>query len=220
MPTKKTAKKKPVKKAAPPANLKPRANNVAGMTAMDKAKQFAQFARDNEWWAGVKTIKDTGNIIVTVKRDDGRYKETITVEWSGNRVTKNGIVYTIEGQDRALLVHNLAAARHHISGDKLFKREVKERRRKRAPKRHLRVLGGDGSEVEESDDAPRYTPVGAHVVDKWYDIVVSKTKKAKGKTVRKVIARIEGVGPAQVESMRRIWEADGLDVTVQDRAAS
>lgn len=205
----------PTKQAAPP---KPRSNQMAGMTPMEKAQAFAQFARDNEWWAGAKTIKDTGNIMVTVKRDDGRYKETITVEWSGSRVTQNGIIYTIEGQGRSLVVHNLAAARHHIDGSRMFKREVKERR-KRAPRRHLRILGGDGSEFGEGEE-PTRTIIGAHIIDKWYDMVVTKKKRAKGKTVTKIVARIEGLGKPQADSLTRVWEADGLEVTVKDRSVA
>jgi hypothetical protein len=86
------------------------------------------------------------------------------------------------------------------------------------------TVNEDGSISRSEEDPSTHAPVGGHVVDKWYDMKVTKTvaKKVKGKKVTKTktVAAIENIGKQQVESLRRIWEADGLTVNVEEREAS
>lgn len=193
-----TARKQAVVRKAP-------STNPARMSAADKAQELAQFCRDNEWWVKVET-KDT--VRVTAKRDDGRYKETITVEWNGNRVARNGIVYSQEGNSRTLVVHNLAAARRHISGEKLLKREVSERKRRR-PTMRLRVIEGGKIEHVEGDEARRQPVIGGHIIDKWYDLVIwIDVKKRGGKIEQKVLLRTGGLSMPSCTSLIRVWERD------------
>lgn len=173
------------------------------MSGVDKAKEFAQFCRDNEWWAKVET-KDT--VRVVAKCDDGRYKETITVEWSGNRVARNGIVYSQEGSSRTLVVHNLAAARNHIDGSKFLKREVKERRRRSTVK--LRVLEGGKIERVEGEEAKRQPVIGGDIIDKWYDLVIWEDVKKGRKVEQKILLRTGGILMETCKRLIRIWEQD------------
>jgi len=214
----KPARKAVAKKTTPPT--KPPAakrRSVVGMTAMDKAKEFAQFARDNEWWAGIKSDKDSGAVIVTVKRDDGRYKEMITVEWQGNRVIRNGILYTIDGTGRTLVVHNVSAARHHIDGSRLLKREVKVRRKRRAAsKAKLRVMEDGTIAYVVEDEQEKEVVLHYH---RWYDMVVYTESKIRGKVKQKVLMRTGNIGTPQIESLTRIFKADHPDAIIATREA-
>lgn len=191
-------------------------------SGQDKAKEFASWAKDQGWWTKVAYDKDSDITTVTAKRDDGEFKETIMAEWHGSRVPARGVTLSIEG-GRTIVLRNVSAARQHMDGSKMVKREVTERRAKK-PARSSRIITvNDDGTITHSETVEREI-IGAHVVDKWYDMTVTRpvTVTRKGKKVRttKVIAKVEGIGKPQVESLTRLWEGDGFTVAVTDRAAS
>jgi hypothetical protein len=196
------------------------ATAAARAAGIDKANDFADYAREHGWWADVKEDKKSSTITVTCKRDDGKYKEVITVEWNGDRVSRGGVLLTII-DGRTILLRNVSAARKHIDGSKVLKREVQERkvRRQRKAVRNI-VVNDDGSVSidDEEDDLPK--PVGGHIIDKRYHFTAFKpgkrTKAGKRLTADKVMVRCGPIGSQQVESLTRFFAIDGYEAKTEE----
>lgn len=198
------------------------ATAAARAAGIDKANDFADYARENGWWAEVKEDKKAGTVTVTCKRDDGKYKEVISVEWHGDRVARGGVLLTII-DGRTILLRNVSAARKHIDGTKTVKREVQERRVRRERKAVRNIVVNDDGTVsidDEEDDVTAHKPVGAHIVDKWYHFTAFKpgkrTKAGKRLTADKVMVRCGPIGTQQVESLTRFFAVDGFEVRTEE----
>jgi hypothetical protein len=205
-----------------PLPAKPQTTAAARLDGITKAKQFAAFAEKHGWWTEVKVDKQAGMVRTTCKRDDGKYKEVVTAEWSGDRVAKGGVVLSIVG-GRTVLLRNVSAASKHIDGSKVVKREVQERRTRAMRQRPHRTINvrPDGTveiDDEEDDVTPRHVPVGAHVVDTWYHIKATSPvvsgRGANKKTATKVLLRTGPFLLPNVTKFKERYEAEGATVLV------
>lgn len=212
LPEKKTAEA-PAKKDQPAKQ--PRSSRWIAPRAdvKTKAEDFADYARENGWWASDVEV-DGAMVRVTCKRvNDDDEKEAIYVEWDNGRIRPGAVQYELVGVRRVTL-RNVSAARLVIDGTQTVKREVKPRARRQTTRTALRATEDGKFERVEIDMTAKQEIIGANIIDKCYHLKVGTP--GKGKAKGKLHARVGHVGAQQRDSLTRFFEADGFTVIVTE----
>jgi hypothetical protein len=212
-PVKKAAARKPTPKKAParpkaeerladqsPPRRKKRSGPTVkrGMSFEEKAQMLLEYAKENGWWAK-KEVKPI--LKLTAKKDDGRYKDTISCEWSDGK----GLLLLCLEDGRTIRFRNLAAVMSHMDGTRTVKRDVQRRQRKAK-----RTVDIDGNVISRRSDDD-YKPIGADIIDYWSHI---RAKRPRGNTYLAPVMNIGVLLKPIAEKMAADLEAEGYEVKV------
>lgn len=182
-----------------------------GAGAEVKSKLLLDYAQKNGWWAQLKKEGKDDIIRLVCKRAEAGHNDMITSEWIGGRIPLGGLVFVLE-DGRSIRLRNISHALHALNGSWQPKRDAAPRRVRAAkPKTSLRVME-DGT-VERVEVERTHAPVGAHIIDKWYHLEVTKPlvtgKGAKRKVTTKVVLRMGPVLRPTADKFVAEAERDG-----------